>query len=395
MKKNFLILLFGFSFVGFSQITNFETETYKLYIDQNWESLIKVANRAKEQKSSSYAIDYRLAEAYYYDRNYFDSAEEFEYITQKYQIKNDIILEYLYYSYLFSGRQQDALLVAKEFPFHLQQKTGAKKIEIIDFLSAEGGQKLSAKKDFGIENLTYFNVGLGNQFGYGVKMQHAFTSISQNFIDFDYTQKEYYTNLRIQLAKGLTLIPAFHYINTNEKNQSSNEDNSGLTDIKTQLFYLGLKKQWNRFSISPNIAFSSSKGSEFGTINNLQFGIHAGQSLKGTHDKLWLGLGGDFINNNISTDFVWSAKALYSISPKAYLYFRYLNANTTNFAVEDGMYYFNSISTMVDNFSATFGYHFSPKFSWYLNYQYENAKDYEYNISFNYNTIITGIKFDL
>ena len=87
------------------------------------------------------SLHYRLAEAYYYNRNYFDSAEEFEYIIQKYQIKNDIILEYLYYSYLFSGRQQDALLVAKEFPFHLQQKTGAKKIEIIDFLSAEGGTK--------------------------------------------------------------------------------------------------------------------------------------------------------------------------------------------------------------------------------------------------------------
>ena len=56
MKKIFLILLFGFSFVGFSQITDFETQTYKLYIDQNWESLIKVANRAKEQKSSSYVI---------------------------------------------------------------------------------------------------------------------------------------------------------------------------------------------------------------------------------------------------------------------------------------------------------------------------------------------------
>ena len=103
------------------------------------------------------------------------------------------------------------------------------------------GQKLSTKKDFGIENLTYLNVGLGNQFGYSVKMQHAFTSISQNYIDFDYTQKEYYTNFRIQLKKGLTLIPAFHYINTNEKesNLLHEDNNSGLTDIKAQVILSG------------------------------------------------------------------------------------------------------------------------------------------------------------
>jgi hypothetical protein len=227
-------------------------------------------------------------------------------------------------------------------------------------------------------------------------MQHAFTSISQNYIDFDYTQKEYYTNFRIQLSKGLTLIPAFHYINTNKKNDSSYEDNnSDLTNVKTQLFYLGIKKQWNRFSITPNLIYATSKNNLNENSNNFQYGLQAGSILKATHDKLWIGAGVDFINTETNNDLVWKVKAFYSLTPKAYLYFRYLNANTTNFAVENGRYYFNSISTMVDNISATFSYHFSPKFSWYINYQYENAKDYEYEITFNYNTIITGIKFDL
>ena len=396
MKNIILTLIFGFSFIGYAQLTDIEKQTLQLYNDQNWTSLIKIAERAKEQKVSSYVIEYRLAVAYYNDHNYFDSATEFENIILKYQTKNDVILEYLYYSYLFSGRQQDALLVAKEFPFHLQEKTDTKKSEFIDYLSAEGGVKLSSRKDIDIENLNYLNLGLGQQLGYGVKVQHAFTSISQNYIDFDYSQKEYYGNMKIQLSKGLTLIPAYHYVNTSEKSSSSHgENNSDLKEIKNNLFHLALKQQWSRFSISPNLIYVTTKDNEYGNLNNFQYGLHAGYSLKSTGDKLWIGTGGDFINSGNNSDLVWNMKALYSISPKAYLYLRYLNANTTNFAVEDAMYYFNSVSTIIDNFSATFTYQFSPKFSWYINYQYENAKDFEYNITFNYNTIITGIKLDL
>ena len=139
--------------------------------------------------------------------------------------------------------------------------------------------------------------------------------------------------------------------------------------------------------------YSSFKSNETGTFNNFQYGLQAGSSLKATHDKLWLGAGGDFVNNN--SDLVWNVKASYTFTPKAYIFIRYLKANTTNFAVEDAMYFFNSVSTLKDNTSATFGYFFSPKFLWYINYQRENAKDMEYDIAFHYNTIITGIKFDL
>jgi len=401
MKKYLSIIMFSLSAIVFSQKTDsYAAQTLVLFNGADWETLIIVAHDAIENKATSYEIDYRLAVAYYYTKNYYDCAEQFEYIIKKYQTKNEVILEYLYYSYLFTGRQQDALLISQDFPFHIQEKTGVKSFQFIDFLTSEGGMKMSNKKEFGIDNLKYLNGGFGQQLGYRIKLFHAFTSLSQNYIDFDYKQREYYGNIQIQVAKGLTLIPAFHYINTEENNQTTtrrgnypNTISSGI-DISTQLFHFAVKKQWNRFSITPSIIYYSLKNSNLGTSTKLQYGLNMGYSIKGTRDKLWLGAGGEIISSSTKNNFIWNVKALYNISPKTYLYVKYLNANTSDFAIENVMYYYNATSILVDNFNATFGYYFTPKFSWYLNYQFENAKDLDYDLSFSYNTIITGIKFD-
>lgn len=282
-----------------------------------------------------------------------------------------------------------------------KKKTDVRSIQFIDVLTTEGGLKISDKKDFGIDNMKYLNIGIEQQFGYSVKLYHAFTSLSQNYIDFNYKQKEYYGNMSIQITEGLTLIPAYHYTNTTINNQSTlKSDNSlGSTSseiqFKAHLFHFGVKKQWNRFSLTPNIIYYSIKNIDLSKSTKLQYGLNMGYTLKTTHDKLWLGAGGELINSSIENNFIWNVKALYTISPKTYLYFKYLNANTSNFAFESAMYYYNAVSTLVDNLNVTFGYYFTPKFSWYLNYQYENAKDLDYDVLFTYNTIITGIKINL
>ncbi len=401
MKKYFPILMLCLSTIVFSQETkDYNDQTLVLYNNEDWENLIVIAQEAIEKDLSSYEIDYRLAIALFNTKNYYDSAEQFENIIKKYDNKNELILEYLYYAYLFSGRQQDAILISKDFPFHLQQKIGIKNSEFFDFFDFEGGLKMSNEKDLGIENLTYINGGFGQKFGYRVKLHHVFSSLSQNYIDLDYTQREYYGNIKILAAKGLTLIPAYHYINTIDNNQNTRWGNYPITptqniDQKTQLFHFAIKKQWNRYSITPNIIYFYMNNSELGIKTKLQYGLNMGYAIKATHDKLWIGLGGDFISSSTENDFIWNVKAYYQFNPKMYLNLKYLNANTSDFSVENAMYYYNSISTLVDNFSTTFGYNFTSKFSWYLNYQFENAKDLNYNISFNYNTFITGIKIDL
>jgi len=128
--------------------------------------------------------------------------------------------------------------------------------------------------------------------------------------------------------------------------------------------------------------------------NNTQYGIDFGYIIKGLKDKVRLGLGTYILTGNSENDFIWDAELSYQISPKTYLHFKYLNANTSNFSENNAMYYYNSVSVLIDKISTTFGYNITPKFSWFINYQYENDEDIENNLLFYYNTFITGFKYD-
>jgi hypothetical protein len=404
MRTMISLFMLGLSSLVFAQTTDYNTKTLALFNDENWDNLIEICKKAIGKNKSSYEIEYRLAVAYYNSNKYFESANQFENIQEIYNINNDYIQEYLYYSYQFSGRERDALLISKNFPFHLKQKIEIKNFQFIDHLNSEGGIKLSSRRDIDIENISYFNVGLGQKLGYHLILNHAYTSLSQNYIDFDYKQKEYYLNANIHVATGLTLIPAYHYVNINENTASmtrrrqSSMMSSRANNEKINLLHFALKKQWNRFSIMPNVTYSSAKlivdNIEQETTNKMQYGLDIGYTINGLKDKLWLGFGANILNDNSENEFIWNVKAHYQINPKIFFLMKYLNANTSNFSEDNAMYYYNSVSILVDKFSATFGYHFSPEFSWFMNYQFENAEDVENDFLFTYNTFITGLKYD-
>ena len=404
MKNILLIYMLGITSIALAQTRDYNLESLHFFDDENWDDLIEVCEDAIETDQSTFEIEYRLAVAYYNTKRYIDSATHFENINKTYNINNDYLREYLYYSYLFSGREQDALLILKDSPFHLQQKINESKSQFIDFISLQGGFKSSNRKDIGIENLYYFNLGLGLQVGYRTKINLFYSSISQNYIDFDYKQREFYANANIQLSKGLTLIPAYHYVNILENTVSSygmrrtNLIYSTANYGKINMYHIAIKKQWNRFSIMPNLTYTNTNTNDDIVAenfnNNTQYGIDMAYTIKGLKDKVRIGLGTYLLTSDLDNDFIWDAELLYQISPKVYLYIKYLNANTSNFSENNAMYYYNSVSVLIDKISTTFGYNFTPEFSWFINYQYENDEDIENDLLFYYNTFITGLKYD-
>ncbi len=404
MKTIQFLFLFGMSSLLYGQSENYNTKTLRLFTEENWDRLIEVGEDAINKSQSSYEIEYRLAVALYNKKKYFDSTKHFENLNRAYHIVNDYIMEYLYYSYLFSGRKQDALLIAKNFPFHLKQKIEVKNLEFIDYINVEGGIKISSRQDIGVDNLSYFNTGIGQKLGYHLTLNHAFTVLSQNYLGFDYKQKEYYINAPIQIANGFKLIPAYHYINISENTSSnigrphSNFESNRTNSENIHIIHFALKKQWNRFFIMPNATYSSSKlfveNTGDITRNNTQIGLDIGYTINGLKDKLWIGFGGFTNSRDNENDFIWNVKLNYQISPKAYLFVKYLNANTSNFSEDNAMYYYNSVSNLVDKFGATFGYYFNPNFSMFINYQFENAEDITNDFLFTYNSFITGLKYN-
>lgn len=415
MKKNIIILVLFLGFKLNAQDINYDTRTLSLFNDGNWKNLIELAQEAEKKGQSSYEIEYRLAVAYYNTANYFDSANQFKKLIQTYEVNYDYIHEYLYYSYLFSGREADALLIAKDFPFHLKQKINPKEPSFFDFIYSEGGVKVSSRRDIDVKNISYFNLGLGHNLGSSIKIYHSFSTLSQEYIDFDYKQTEYYINTNVQLGVGLTLIPAYHYINVADQNpqyqtiQVPGGGNRfvrvlvGVQDQKTHVFHVGLKKQWNRFSLAPNLTSSISDGFENGVANQtkqLQYGVDLGYSLKSFNDKVWIGMSGYMHNDEVENNFIWNLKTFFQLSSKTYLYTKYSQNNVSNFSDDNASVFVNAISKSKDKISGTLGTSLSNKFHIYLNYQFENLENndvdvLENNFGFTYNTFIIGLKLDL
>ncbi|MDP2088817.1 MAG: hypothetical protein Q8J84_05395 [Flavobacteriaceae bacterium] len=399
-----------------AQEDDYNSKTLALFSEGDWKSLIELAKEAEKNNQSSFEIEYRLAVAYYNTANYFDSASHFKKLIATYDVNYDYINEYLYYSYLFSGRETDALLLAKKFPFHLQQKINLKEQEFFDFVYAEGGVKVSDRRYIDVKNLSYFNFGLGHNIGPAFKIYQAFSTLSQQYIDFDYKQTEYYINANTQIGDGLTLIPAYHYINIADQNpqyqtiQVPGGGNRFTTvriankDQKLHVFYFGLKKQWSRLSLMPNITGSLSNGTgEQGQsvqTNQFQYGVDAGYSLKTFNDKVWLGFGGYVHNDEVENNFIWNVKTYFQLNPKTYLLAKYSQSKVSNFSEDNASVFVNALSKSKGKISGTLGTNLSEKLKIYLNYQFENLENsdentVENNFNFTYNTFIIGLKLDL
>lgn len=416
MKKLIFIIVFFFAINLNAQVSDYNSKTLALFNEGNWKGLIELAQEAQQLNSSNYEIDYRLAVAYYNLANYFDSANQFSKLKKNYEVNYDIINEYLYYSYLFSGNETEALLIAKDFPFHLKQKINPKEPTFFDFVYTEGGVKVSDRRNIDVKNLSYFNVGLGHNLGAAFKVYHAFSTLSQEYIGFDYKQTEYYINANAQIGEGLTLIPAYHYINIADQNpqyqtiQVPGGGNRWVTvrvnnkDQKLHVFHLGLKKQWIRFSLMPNITSSTTDGIDENGISKkttqFQYGIDLGYSLKVFNDKIWLGFGGYMHNDENENNFIWNVKTYFQITPKVYLLTKYNQSNISNFSEDNALVFVNAISKSKDKISSTLGTSLSKNLKMYVNYQLENLENIDKNTAannfkFTYNTFIFGLKLNL
>ena len=82
-------------------------ETYNLYLKSDWSALIKTGKRALKNNIDFYYLQVRMGIAYYELKKYRKAIPYFE-NARKQNSDDELIKEYLYYSYLFSGRVDDA-----------------------------------------------------------------------------------------------------------------------------------------------------------------------------------------------------------------------------------------------------------------------------------------------
>jgi hypothetical protein len=239
------LIILVFPFAVYAQKENYnvnvDERTYELFNKSDWENLREIGYGALDAGIDFYYLRLRMGISYYKEKNYMSAIPHFE-KALAFRSSDTLALEYLYYSYLFSGLRADANTVAGKFSALLINKTGHKKPEVFSGLYTEGGytfvpgfndiknknkatQQEPALTYKLAEKETYFNISLIHSFGDRMRYFHGINTISVNssLINNGYSkpiletplttkQFEYYGNLNSDPGKYFNVFAALHYL---------------------------------------------------------------------------------------------------------------------------------------------------------------------------------------
>jgi hypothetical protein len=315
-----------------------DKETYAYYLNGEWKKLIHLSKEAKMEGIDFFYLNTRTAIAYYNMGHYRKSIPLFEKALE--EIKGDtILLEYLYYAYLFSGRNQDAVFLTRKFPESLKKSLDAKPKAVRNF-SVESGvssntdynsiSTMSRNRNSSVydgnyypKNQYYVTTGLVHDLGPGVRYTQAYTYIQineeqhiremgnqSNESTHTTAQNQYYGALDFNLGNGFHLIPSLNmlwgkYSYTALSYDSNDAAVYSLVDenFNDYSIYLGLFKNFTYFSTELSGSYANLLGIDCSQFNgqlaiyplaNLNFYLVSTISLK--QQKL---ISADYSDNNM------------------------------------------------------------------------------------------------
>jgi tetratricopeptide (TPR) repeat protein len=190
-----------FSSVVISQdtvnFTNIDIKTYGFATFAEWDSLIHYGKLGLANDIDYFYLRLRLGEAYYYKQNYAAAIKHFE-NALKNNSGDTSTQEFLYYSYLFSGRENDARFLGTK-------------------MTDDTKKTVHLKKDISLKNI-YFETGpsFSNNINKNENINLKGTeNINGNT---DMTGNVYYAHfgLDINIGKWLSIYPGVSYVNDNK-----------------------------------------------------------------------------------------------------------------------------------------------------------------------------------
>lgn len=118
--------------------TNVDKQTYDYYLAKDWYNLIPLAEKAISKNIDYYYLRMRLGIAQYELKQYDKSTENFKKALE-FNNGDELTLEYLYYSYIFSEKYAEAEQLSANFSKELKKKIGiveTKFVQSVEFESA-------------------------------------------------------------------------------------------------------------------------------------------------------------------------------------------------------------------------------------------------------------------
>ena len=220
------------------------TETYRLFLAGEWDSVITIWKIAEKQDVDFYYLRMRVGIAHYNQQRYRQASAHFKRALEL-SHADPGALEYLYYSLLFSGQADRAALVRKDFKGDLALKLPPEKGKFLDRFGVEYlynrglNKELLSNPDVLFSDLplrvqyltrSYSNasISLSNSVVPGIRLNHAYTYLTKTsfmyyndgFYDFQMEdqhvyQHQYYFSPSLTTSSGFTFEPAFHLLSIN------------------------------------------------------------------------------------------------------------------------------------------------------------------------------------
>ncbi len=372
-----------------------ESRSVDLFLKKQWAELEKFGNQALEAGVDYYALRYRIGVAQYEQKKYWNSARNFE-AALNYNAADPWSLEYLYYSYLFTGRDGAAQALAEKMPPDLSEKIGLKPVSPIDFVYAEAGLKNSSLPD-SVYGLKYASLGIGQQLGYRLRLFHGFSGIGLSESGPDFRQIEYYLKGDWYLGKGFTLIPAVHLISFDGVSLGAlvRRPTTGEINVtqKAWAAHIGIRKSLGRLVVLPSftqVRLITDAGTSV-TNQNWALGLGVEYHLPFLQDRVTIGGTGSWQETGTSENLIWKASLNIRLAPRLFLSAEYFEPNTTNFTESFASVFNNATSILTDRTTIMLTWLPANKVAVFLIFQNENKQ--ETNFSFSYRTFLAGMKY--
>ncbi len=455
-KITITIILLLLNYCSFAQeITeNIEQKTLELFQNKQYKRLIYVGEEAIKNKTDYFFLRFRIGVAYYELGNYRMATHHLE-KALVYNSDDPSELEYLYYSYVFSGRITDANYITNKMTEDLKEKIGYK-TKFLSNVYVEGGISLSnnISKNAGIDiddttniygendmnnNVLYGHVGLKHELSPFLSIYHGFSHIDiekrkiisiqkwdsvgnyQNFdsvCNYTLTQNEYYINSDIQLKMGLKLTPAFHFIHVSANSLMYQYDTATFIgtffpttlNVNNYVVSLAISKEYKRFSLSLFGTYSnlnSAKQIQGGaSISYFPFGnlnLYTNTSLVYFYQKK---SGGQGQGSSKENRFIFDQMLGLKLFPKLWTEVSVTLGNLANYNEKNAFIVYNIADKINLKAGISFIYSLSSKIELSLRYQFLNRESnyitYQNQqtsilktINYQNNTIIGGIKWKL
>jgi len=362
------------------------SETYRLYLAQEWDSVIHLGKQGLRQDMDFYYLRMRMGIASYEEHRYRTASRHFTTALEQNQ-GDPVALEYLYYARLLSGQTEQAGITRNRFTGELAQKLPPQPARFFEQLSLEflyssgvddqlfgdpaglypldipGDQ--STTRHFTNTTLSLVNritpgIRLSHSLAFMFKSNHFFTGDTTNAIYIpqqQVTQLQYYFSPEFTLHSGTHFSPMIHILGI--RSQVPYDSNMGYMGGPPSQIRLGTLKQTD---LVTGLGFRQQAGNLDLHLGTYYSGLNGLRQVQGRVGFTWYPLGnlnlyaGAYVNSQFELDsetdspirFIPEAWFGFAIKEKVWIETHGSLGDMSNFLEYNGRVVYNSYTEVME-----------------------------------------------